>query len=190
MPPIAVQSAAPSTLADVIGQVVDAFGEMGDATPIQVGKHYLENFGVGAAKRILFVPDVGGRLGAAAELGSVCSVVHGCRVYVRSTESGDDLERLRDVYALTDKVLSCLSVACTGRLELGAYAESSPTGTDGPGAEVSFAFLYGRDVRHAPARWGLDPATADTSAPVPRPPPGAEGVVDAIEITTVPVEGV
>lgn len=184
--PLVAQNAPPSTLADVIGQVADAFGEMGNATPIQVGKAYLESFGLGAPPKVLFVPDQRGSIGPARELGAAARITHGCDVYVRGEESGDDIERFRAAYTLAGIVISCISVA--GGVFGGPFEDASPTDVDAHGAELRFSFTYARDVWHSAARWALDPATADTSGAVPAPPPGEIGEIGEITVTVTPTE--
>lgn len=188
MPALAPQNAAPSTLADVLRQVIGAFQEMGNATPILVGRKYLEDFGVGAPPRVLFAPEPAGKVRGPVEMGSAASIVHSCDVFIRGAESGDDVGRFDKAYELADLVIGCLSVAASGRIEWGAYADSSPTDVDAYGAEVALRFTYARDVRHSPLRWALDPATADGSTATPRPPPGQAGTIDSVEVTVEPEE--
>lgn len=190
MPLVEQGFALPSTLADLIGQVKDAFDAMGDATPIMVGRQYLRP-GAGSAPRVVFVPEQGGRLGDPQELGSAASNSHGCEVRVRAPESGDDIERYRAAYLLGDRVVDCIATAGTGRIEWRNYEDrdESPVDVDaGFGAGVAFSFVYTRDVRHDPTRWALPPATDDTSAAVPLVPPGepADGVEPTF--TVVPTE--
>lgn len=182
------QNAPPSTLADVIGQVKDAFGAMGDATPIEVGAKFLEDLGVGSAPRVVFVPEAKGKIGAPQEMGGPASIAHGCDIYVRGAESGDDIERFRAAYALGDKVISCVATAAPGRIEWGSYEDGSPTDADAFGAELLLSFSYTRDVWHSPPRWGLSAATADSAAAQPAVPPGGPGTIDSIDVTTEPVE--
>ena len=173
--PVAASHANPSTLADVIGQVIDLFAATGDATPILVGGHYLEAFGAGSAPRVLFVPDprTSGRLGPPIELGrAVASITHACDVYARAEETGDDLERFRKAYALGDKVLSALRRAGAGRLEFGAYGDGSPTKVDAYGAEIAFSFTYQRDVYHDVAIMSVPSASPDATPKRPIIPPG------------------
>lgn len=189
--PLVAETGAVSTLADVIGQVVDAFDAMGDATPILVGEEYLKP-GPGLDPRVVFVPETNGKVGAPIEMGSPASIQHGCQVYVSAPAYGDgtegDVQRYRDAYALGDKVIGCLAVAAAGRLEWGNYNDSSPLDTDEYGAELTFGFTYKRAVAPAPERWSLDAATEDTTAVTPRPPPGQAGTVKALNVTTVPDE--
>ncbi len=182
-------SAPASNLAAVIGQVRDAFAAIGDATPIMTGKGYLEQFGVGAAPRVLFVPEPkggGGKVGPAIELGNPCSITHSCNVLVRGVESGDDLGRFDATYALGDRVVSLIKTAAPGRVEFGAYLDDSPASVDIAGAGLKFSFTYIRDVRNDAARWGLPAAAADTSAATPIPPIGTPYNVDTLTVTTIP----
>jgi len=176
---IARQSAPPSTLIDIIGQCVDALDAMGRFMPAMVGKQYL-NTGPGSAPRVIFVPEVGpGRVLPPYELGNAASVRHTCQIYIRASESGDDISRFRDVYELSDLVIDLVQTAGTGRIEWGDYGDGSPTDVDAYGAEIVISFAYRRDVRHNALRWGLPSATADTSENTPSPPPGvpAGGVI-------------
>lgn len=193
---LAKQIGTPSTLADVIGQVVDAFDAMGDATPISVGAAYLEEGH--APLGILFVPDVKGKIGSPLEMGGPASITHSCDVYVRAPETGDDVTRFRDVYALGDLVIGCIATAAPGRIEWGEYSDNSPTDVDAFGAELVLSFSYTRDLRHESsaaaaaagrkARWALAAATADSSDPQPGVPPGAFGEVDSVTPTVTPKE--
>jgi hypothetical protein len=190
--PIVAETGAVSTLADVLGQVVDAFEAMADPTPILVGEMYLEA-GVGADPRVVFVPETQGKVGPAIEMGSPASIQHGCQVYVSAQASyGEgregDIQRYRDAYALGDKVIGCIAVAAAGRIEWTNYNDSSPLNTDDYGAELTFGFTYKRAVAPTPARWSLAAADADTTAVTPRPPPGQAGMVKALNVTTVPDE--
>lgn len=188
MPPVVVDNARPSTLADVIGQVREAFAAMGDATPILVGKAYLP-MGVGSGPRVVFVPEPSGRIGEGIELGDACTVVHSCDVHVRATESGEDLDRFQAAYALGDRVLALLAVAAAGRIEWGAFVDDSPADVDAFGADLSYSFSYARAVRHDAARWTLPASDADTSDATPGVPPGQLGTIGSVAATTTPSEG-
>ena len=168
--PIVAQPGKPSTLADVIQQVIDAFGELADATPILVGAHYLEHFGTGSGPRVLFVPEKGGgSVGPPLNLGNAASVTHSCDVYVRGPESGTDVGRYGAAYALLDLVVNALATAAPGRLQWGAMRDDSPVNVDAYGAGLAVSFLYQRDVTHAPqpvgarGRWNLAAAAASCS---------------------------
>jgi hypothetical protein len=151
----------PSTLIDLIQQVIEAFGLMGDSTPILVGRRYL-NQGAGAPPHVVFCPEApgtGGRIGPAIYMGDPAVFVHGCEVHVRGRDSGGDVNRWQEAYRLTDRVVSCIQAAGTGRLEWGPNSDGSPTDTDFLGCEVVLSFQYSRDILHDAARWRLPAAT-------------------------------
>jgi len=179
MPLIAANNAAPSTLADVIQQVKEAFALVGDATPIMIGKKYLDE-GVGNPPRVVFVPEASGKVGPPIEMGSACSITHACDVFVRGVESGDDVARFNAAYVIGDRVLGFLAIAAAGRIEFGDYGDGSPTDSDAFGAELTLSFKYSRDVRHDARRWALAPASPDTS-PFPAIPPQGE-LADQVEL--------
>src|SRR5512138_1662301 len=178
---------APSTIADVIGQIVDAFGDMADATPIMVGKQFLER-GVGSAPRVVFVPEPRGKVGAASKLGRPASVEHSCAVYVRAPEEGSDVERFKAAHLLGDRVIDCIATAGAGRIIWGEYSDGSPVDVDAYGAEVVLTFTYKRDVLHDAARWALPAPAEDTSDPTPHVPPGIPADDVELDITTAPEE--
>ena len=178
----------PSTLADVLGQVIDLFAAVADATPILIGKHYLEDFGAGSAPRILFVPEPRGKLGPPIESGNAASVTHSCDFFVRGVESGDDLHRFRSAYALGDRVIGAIRRAASGRLEFGDYADASPTNVDAYGADLALSFTYQRDVPHDAAIRSVPAAAVDTTAPRPIIPPGIPASGLTILPTTIPPE--
>lgn len=182
MPIVAQQHPAPSTLATVIGQVIDAFGRMADATPILVGKQYFESFGVGIEPRVLFVPETRSRLGPPLEMGNAASMTHSCQVFVRAKPGGTDVERFAHAYALTDLVVSCLEAAGSGRIQWGELGDASPVDVESVGPELSFGFTFKRDIRHDAARWALPPADLVPNTPVPRPPPGQAGTVADVDV--------
>lgn len=183
----AVQPVIPSTLADVIGQVRDAFDAMGDATPIMIGAQY-EAQGVGEPPRVVFVPEKGpGKIGPARELGYVARMTHSCRVTVRGVESGDDIERMRATYALLDRVVACLRRAGDAAVEFGSVKDDSPTDSDAFGAGLSVEFTYARDIPRDPDREALPPATADTSSrAVPPAAALSEGGTVTLAVTPTP----
>jgi hypothetical protein len=184
---IAVQLARPSTLGDLVLQVKQAFSKMGDSTPIMIGKGYRTKnkegqTNIGASPRVVFAPEAlagSGKIEPPIEMGKAASMTHSCVVYVRATESGDDVDRWRAVYALADRVISCIQVAGTGRVEWLTLEDGSPIDSDGFGAELAFGFTFRRDIWHDAARWNLPPADAADTTPSPHPPPGipADGVV-------------
>lgn len=177
----------PSTLTDVLRQVEEALALMANATPMMVGKKYLEDFGVGAAPRILFAPEPRGNIGRPREMGNACSVTHSCTVYVRGAEGGDDITRFDNAYALADVALDLIITAGTGCIEWGEFSDSSPANVDAYGADVTFTFTYQRDVRHSATRWTLPAAASNTLAPEPAPPPGeASGDPPTFTVTVTP----
>lgn len=176
--------ASASTLAGLIGQVRDAFGEMGDATAIMVGKVHLKQ-GVGSpGARVLFVPEPRGSTGDPIKMGSACSITHSCTVYVRAQETGDDLTRFDNAYLLGDRVIDCVATAAPGRISWGDYSDNSPADEESFGAELVFSFSYRRDVRHDEIRWSLPAATADATARLPVIPPGESPAETTITVTT------
>lgn len=186
MPPLpSVPYSPPSTLADVLGQIVDNFAAAGDPTPILIGKAY-EAFGVGSAPRVLLAPEPRGKIGPPIEQGNVCSVTHSCNVLVRGLEDGSDLGRFTSAYALGDRLLSAIRRAASGRLEFGDFTDASPTDVDAYGAELAFSFTYQRDVKWDGAIRGLPAAAADPSPPQPVQPPGTAAISVAIDATTNP----
>ncbi|SRR6266404_612322 len=190
MPAIVTQHGKPSTLADVLRQVSQAFGLMANATPIQIGRQFLKH-GIGEAPRVVFVPEggAGGKIEPSSELGNAAKWIHSCEVHVRAKEGLDDIERFSNAYALADLVIDCLQTAATGRIEFGAVIDGSPTDTNGPGAEIVFSFIYRRDVWHDARRWALSPAGADNSGATPHPPPGVPSGGNTIVPMTTPRAG-
>lgn len=171
---------APSTLEEVIDGVRDLFDRVGDATPIQVGKAYLEQFGVGSAPRVLFVPEDEGSIEGSLWIGSVAAVAHGCTVYLRGAESGADGSRFKAARALGDRVLNCLKICASGRFKGGKTRDASPTDVDAYGADVLMTFTYRRDVPRDEALWNLLAlATVNTppTSPInPDQPDGSTGL--------------
>jgi hypothetical protein len=191
---IAVQNQEPSTLADVIGQVREAFSAMGDNTPIMVGRQYrsVKKTGtskIGSPPIVIFAPEAvpgAGKIKGPRYMGWAGNMVHSCLVYVRAKETGDDLERFKACYKLADRVIACIEVAASGRLEWLSLDDGSPVDVDAYGVEVVLGFTYSRDIPHDAKRWALPPAGSDTSVLQPHPPPGipADGVI--IDPTTTP----
>lgn len=192
---IAVQVAKPSTLGDLIVQVKQAFDKMGDKTPIMVGKAYRTKnkegqTNIGSAPRVVFAPEAlpgSGKIEPPQEMGKAASMVHSCMVFVRAKESGEDLERWRAAYALADRVIDCIQVAGTGRVEWLSVEDGSPIDSDGFGVELAFGFTFRRDIWHDPARWALPPADPSDTTPKPHPPPGQPADSVVIDPTTTPL---
>ncbi len=114
--------------------------------------------------------------------------MHSCEVFVRGAETGDDIERFKNAYALLKKVMGCLAVAATGRIEWGSFEDDSPTAEDAFGADLAFDFRFTSAVRHDARRLALAPAAADTSPVSPAVPPGTPGTVNALDVSVVPKE--
>jgi hypothetical protein len=182
----AITNQPPPTLGNVLRAFVYYFLESGDATPIMVGNHYAAERGVGIDARILLVPEVSGDIGASVDMGHAASLTHACDVHVRAAESGDDVGRYDAAYALFDKAISAVRRTCTGHLELKAYRPSSQSKVDGFGAQVSFTFMWRRDVRKDAAIWAVPSATAEVLARFfPDAPQAVAGTV-TIANTTAP----
>lgn len=188
MPIVQPPFSPPSRLSDVIQQVHDAFQEMGNATPIMVGKAYLRQFGAGSDARVLFVPYTDGRMGPPIEMGNAASVNASCDVLVRAEPGGGDIDRLVRAEELAELVIGCLAVAASGRIEWGEYGDGSPVDVDDYGAEIAFSFRVRRDVLHAAKRWELPPAGMSTALPLPQPPPGEAGQVNTFDVEEEQVE--
>jgi hypothetical protein len=176
MPVVSSAQGTPSNLGDVLLQIQQAFSAMGDKTPIQIGKAYRSDFGAGSGPKVLLVPEEHGGIGHSFMMGRAAQFTHSCDVYVRAPEVKPDAARFQKLYALADRVIGCISVACTGKLDWGPAKDDSPTKTGEPG--LSFSFSYHRDVLHDEARWSLPPADDSTAGARPNPPPGtpADGV--------------
>lgn len=180
----------PSPLSTVLGQVRDVFASLGDATPIMVGRHYLEQAGFGSGPRILFVP-IGGAFEEPSEMGAAGAFIYRCKCYVRATETGDDITRLDNAERLAEIVVGCLAVACSGRLKRGDFEDTSPVDAqDSFGADFSFTFGYARDLHHTVSRWELPAATPSPGSEVLRPavPPGGPAEVEAANVVVEPEE--
>jgi hypothetical protein len=182
--------ARPSTLAGVVRMVKEIFDSAGDATPILVGKRYVDQTPIGRVPRIVFVPDEpgrGGKVGAPIEMGNAASVTHACQARCRGREDGDDITRYDAAYLLADKVVTAIRRAATGRLEFGPYEDTSPTDVDAYGAEISFRFLYERDVPHTPEVVGVAAAPEASDEPVPSGMEhGERGTVDELSVVVTP----
>lgn len=180
----------PSELDEVLEFIVSLIRDAGDATPIQVGKKYLEDFGGGAPPLILFVPETDGDVSdEALETGRAGSAEDACDVHIRGAEDGTDIGRYRSAYALRRRVMSAVRRACSGRVKFQKYAPSSPLMVDsGLGAEVSFSFVYKHDIRADEAIAAVPPAPIDTTPPRPQAPPGLPAGSIAIAIGTSPQE--
>ncbi len=162
MPAIEPNNAKPATLSAVLRQVRDVFDRIGDATLVQVGEDYRARFGAGNGPRVLFVPEVGGNVGDAIEMGNPASMSHGCDLYVRADiESSDDYTRHDRTCDLADLVIDLVVTAGQGRITWGKCTDDSPVKTDtGMGAGLALHFEFRRDIRHSPLRWAAEIVTA------------------------------
>lgn len=187
----------PSTLADVIGRVMDLLGPSGvnDPTQILVGKQYRQEFGTNPAGLALFVPEPSGHIGAAITMGKAASIAHSCHVLVHGGAAVlSDLDRLRNAYSIGDRVIAALVRAAPGRITFGDYGDpqpDDPTVSGTYGADVTFSFSYQRDVWKDPQIEALpaSPATAPPfwspahlPTPLPAPTP-ATGVHTTVATT-------
>lgn len=182
-----------SPLSDIIRCVVSIFQLVADPTPIQVGKQYLRDFGVGSAPRVLFVPDSKGKDGQAPAgsggVGYIGWVAHGCQVYVRGAESGDDIGRFDAAYALADRVVNAVERAGRSRLDWVGYKDFSPTAVDAYGADLAFSFVYTRGIQCDEQIWALRANPIAKSPPdIGRPPGAAQSTVGSLVVTVVPLE--
>ena len=163
---------------------VYAEAAIGDATPIMVGKHYLAEFGAGAAPRVLFVPDPKrkGKAGPPLLIGDreIASVTHACDVYVRGAEDGSDLGRFDAAYALSDLVQNMLKATAPGRLVFGPFGDNSPLAVDAYGAEDAFSFTYARAVPYNDAVYDAAYAAAPSPPVSPTNPDQPNGNTGAI----------
>jgi len=192
------QNAAPSTLIDVLIRVRGLFDAVGDATLVQIGSRYIDQFGVGHGPKVLFVPEPANGAGAmagATRLGDPAKQIHACDVYVRADEeTSDDVERFRALYELSDRVVKFVAEACAGRVgSWGACSDASPLNvSSGIGCGLAWSFTYERDIQHDAKAWRgpLRDVTGaiietplytppDTSPPVlPTSPAAIEGALD------------
>jgi len=193
---LARSHAEASTLADVIRQIIDAFREAGDSTPIQVGAQHRENFGAGSGPKILFVlsPPGGGKLMGGQSLGATASQVYACDVYVRAVEpSTDALECADALDKLQRRLVDYVSTACSGRIEWGPCSDDSPLRTpSGLGTGYAWSFAYRADIRHDAARW-RGPLRDSTGAIIASPmstPPDVSPPILPTSPAAIPADGV
>ncbi len=193
---------APSTLGDIIENVKAMFANAGSSVPIQVGRFY-EQANQGTPPKIVFIPEVNGRIEDALFQGHAASWTHGCDVLVRAKPGLNDEKRFIYAYQLADQVIAALSIAGSGRLKWGSVNDDSPSTTDklgGVGLRISFTFR--RDVAHWEKLWSLPEPVEPQDKPIKTPaelsqytPPGFElpeplerGTTVTATATTVPKE--
>lgn len=183
---MAVLQVPVSRLSDLLRLVADELGNAGDGTTYLVGKKYLAEFGAGSPPRVLFVPEVRGKLGPATKLnaGYVASMTHACTVYVRGAEDGTDMGQFDAACGLGDRVMNALKMADPGHVTLapGNPRDESPLPDNAYGADVAFEFTYQRPVARDVAV--LRPGLTSISPPDPDRPQGGNG-----KTYTVPTSG-
>lgn len=189
---MAQQQQPTSPLGELLRLFSRILSEDGDATPIQVGKHYLSEFGAGSAPRILFVPSPDGELGPVPRLNSryVAGFTDICRVYVRAAESGEDIGRLDNVDAMVDRVVNVLKALGAAIIEVGRGRpkDDSPLQVDAYGADKVFEFSYSRGIAEQPAIWRTARRVIQPTAPTdPDRPLGDNGNVYGTRLSVVPV---
>lgn len=136
-----------STLSELLTLARVVMSAVGDATPVNIGAQYRDR-GIGGAPVIVFVPEKRGSWGPPLKLnaGLIASVTHGCEVYVRAVESGDDATRFAAAEALAGRVIGILRSLAPARIEGGDWSDDSPTGVDAHGADLALTFRYTRCV--------------------------------------------
>jgi hypothetical protein len=192
---------APSTLGELIGTIKGMFEQAADKTPIQVGEQYL-TASHGTPPKIVFLPEFGnGKLGPPLSLGhAAASWAHSCEVRVRAKPGLEEENVFCYATSLADKVIAALAVAASGRLEWGAVTQTSPTASNSMGAEITFSFVYRRNVPHWEKLWNLptpqdDGVAIDNTRTLARYTPAAQPTITAPEgfpivtPTTIPREG-
>lgn len=180
-----------SPLSDVFRCVQSIFLDIGNMTPVLIGKKHINAFGMGSGPKVIFVPDPRGKGSEVPTgmggVGYVAGVAHQCDVYVRAAEDGSDVGRFDAVYALADLVINCLERAARGRIDIDfAMADSSPTDVDAYGADLSFKFTYVRGVQRNPRVWALPPNPIAPSPPDINRPPGTPASVVEADYTVTP----
>lgn len=177
---MATQQQAVSRLGDVLRLFSRMLTEMRDGTPIQVGKHYLKEFGAGSPPKILFVPSVDGELGPVPRLNAryVAGFTDICLVYVRAAESGEDIGRLDNVDDMVDRVVNILKALGAAIIEVGRGRpkDDSPLQVDAYGADKVFAFSYARGIPKHNEVWTAAKTAIVATAPTdPDRPEGSTG---------------
>lgn len=167
MPPIERDNATPSMLSAVMMQVRDAFDAMGDATIVQVGWQFRDQFGAGGPMKVLFVPEVNGSVGNAREMGNAAGLGEGCDIFLRAAiETTDDFTRHDPVIHLARLVIDLIQTAASGSITWGACSDDSPVKTDtGMGVGLALHFEYRADVLHDARRWVAAAITAQGYKP-------------------------
>lgn len=181
-----VQKQPISTLDDLIRVVMAVFSAAKDGTPIMVGEAYKSDFGAGSPPRVLFVPEKRpGMLGGAPKVNAnyLAGWSHGCTVYVRGAESGEDVGRLDAAYELADRVINAVKGASPGRVVLapGNPDDDSPLPQDAYGADLTFSFSFVRGVAVDPEITRALRTLGSVSPPDPDRPQGDTGNTFIVE---------
>jgi hypothetical protein len=178
-------------LSDVLRCIEDIFSGIGNATPIRVVKQeHIKSMGVMKAPFILCAPDAKGEITdpptGTGGMQYACGIAHGCNVYVRAEEGGEELGRLDAAYALADLFISALDRACRGRWNGREYKDDSPSGVDAIGADIMFSFVYMRGVQSSPKVWALPASPIAASPPNISAPPGSPPSTVEVSYTESP----
>jgi len=175
-----------STLSDVLRRVQLLFSELGDGTPILIGKQHVSEPGPGSPPRIVFVPDERGRLLSAQQLNSgyLAAWSHGCTVHVRGVDGGEEAGRLDAAVALADRVIQCLKALDPAHLAIEGEgpSEDSPLAVDAYGGGIVFSFRFTRHTPSDPAVIRAARALTAISPPDPDRPQGDTG--NSFSVTT------
>lgn len=177
-----------SPLSEVLRLVGAVMGAIGDATPVMVGEQYLER-GIGAGPRVVFVPEKRGTWGPPPQLnaGLVAGVTHGCALYVRGAESGDDATRFAAAEVLADLAVNILRALAPGRIVGGEWGDDSPAPVDAFGADLALTFTYTRGVAHnVTMAAAVATAIAARSPADPDRPNGDAGTTVSTALAAVP----
>jgi hypothetical protein len=166
---MAVQDQPISKLGDLLRLFARMMTEIGDGTLVQIGRQYLEQFGTGAAPKILFVPAPDGQLGGAPRLNAryVAGFTDVCLVYIRGAEAGDDFSRLDNVDDMVDRVVNILKALGAACVEVGRGKprDDSPLQVDAYGAQKVFMFAYTRGVPRNHEIWNRAFQVINPTAP-------------------------
>jgi hypothetical protein len=186
MPMVVNRYAKPSNLAVVLRAVKQAFHARGDTTTVMVGEHYAKNpQGLGSPPFVILVPEPGGKLkiGDAYETGRAAGHKHVCDVIVRAAETGDDIDRLANVYAINDIVAGTVARICSGRWTPGDAVGDYPppfTVDSGAGAQGCWGFTFDRDIEMPQDVLALPASDEDETPAKPYAQPGETGTLDTL----------
>jgi hypothetical protein len=180
-----------SRLGDLLRRFVELYSQLGDGTTIQVGRHYLSEFGAGSPPRILFVPSTDGSLGEAPRLNAnyITGFSDGCTCYVRAVEGVDDVARLDTVDEMVDRVVNVLKAIAGARVKIVGARPVDDSQLDVPnaaGADKFFTFRFERGIARQPSVWRRDLQTP-ISPPNPDQPQGDSGEIFTVAISATAV---